>query len=165
MLQGPPDCLSCKMITACCNYKCQVGPPQTAGKNFIVENLYLLFHDIPTVQINQHGSLRLRDWIPYASNKKYWCQLVDQRMHPVTPLPDQPTDWGSLPSWHACRAANGPPPTKDTPNSNNRTKADRDKEQPRTPPRPQMPQHSSTLETSYKPKRWLNNPTFCSMVS
>jgi hypothetical protein len=33
------------------------------------------------------------------------------------------------------------------------------------PPYPQMLQHSSTAETPYKPKQWLNNPTFCSMVS
>ena len=74
MIRGPPDCLSRNMITACCDHKCRVGRPQTTGKNFMVENLRLLFQDIPTVQIDRHGSLR--SWIHEASNEKYWCQLV-----------------------------------------------------------------------------------------
>jgi hypothetical protein len=45
------------------------------GNNFMVKNLHLLFHNIPTFQINRHGSLH--SWIHEASNKKYWCQLVD----------------------------------------------------------------------------------------
>jgi hypothetical protein len=38
MIRGPPD-----MSTACCDHKCLVGRPQTTGKNFMVENLRLLF--------------------------------------------------------------------------------------------------------------------------
>jgi hypothetical protein len=47
MIRGLPDCPSHNMITACCNHKRQVGRPQTTGKNFMVENLRLLFHDHP----------------------------------------------------------------------------------------------------------------------
>ena len=74
MIRGPPDCPSRNMITACCDHKRRVGRPQTTRKNFLVENLRLLFQDIPTIQINQHGSLC--SWIHEASNEKYWCQLT-----------------------------------------------------------------------------------------
>ncbi len=57
MIRDPPDHPSCNMITACCNRKHLVGKPQTTGMNFMVENLRLLFHNIPAVQIVQHGSL------------------------------------------------------------------------------------------------------------
>ncbi len=97
MIRGPPDRPSHNMITACCDHKRQVGRPQMTGKNFMVENLRLLFYDVHTVQIDRYGSLRT--WIHKALNEKYWCQLVDQLLHPSTPLPDQPVDWGPLPSW------------------------------------------------------------------
>jgi hypothetical protein len=74
MIRGPPE--SRNMITACCDHKRQVGRQQTTGKNFMVENLRLLFQDIPTVQIDRHGSLR--SWIHEASNENYWNQLVYQ---------------------------------------------------------------------------------------
>jgi hypothetical protein len=108
MIRGPPDCQSRNMITACCDHEHLVGRPQAMGKNFIVENLHLLFQDIPTIQIDQHGSLR--SWIYEVSNEKYWCQHVDRLLHPATPIPEQPADWGPLPSWQACCATNGPPP-------------------------------------------------------
>ncbi len=56
-----PDHPSHNMITTCCNHKCQVGQPQTTGKNFMVKNLCLLFRDISNFQIDRHGSLR--NWI------------------------------------------------------------------------------------------------------
>jgi hypothetical protein len=86
MIRGPPDRPSRNMITACCDHKRRVGRPQTTGKNFMVENLRLLFQDVPTVQIDRYGSLR--NWIHEASNEKYWCQLVEHLLHPSTPLPD-----------------------------------------------------------------------------
>jgi hypothetical protein len=52
MIRGPPDRPSRNMITSCCDHKRRVGRPQTMGKNFMVENLCLLFQDIPTVQID-----------------------------------------------------------------------------------------------------------------
>ncbi len=39
------------------------------GKNFMVENLRLLFKDVNTVNIDQFGSLR--DWIHKANDKGY----------------------------------------------------------------------------------------------
>ncbi len=86
MIRGPPDCPSRNMITACCNHKRHVGRPQTNRKNFMVENLCLLFTDVPTVTIDRHGSLQ--SWINEALNKQYWTQLVYQLMHPTTPLPE-----------------------------------------------------------------------------
>ena len=41
---------------------------------------------------------------------------------------------------------------------------DNKEEQPMPPPRPQALQKSYATETHYKPKRWLNDPAFCSMV-
>jgi hypothetical protein len=86
MIRGPPDLPSRNMITACCNHKRCVGQPQTTGKNFMVENLCLLFTDVPTVTINRHSSLQ--SWIHEASNEQYWTQLVYRLMHPTTPLPE-----------------------------------------------------------------------------
>jgi hypothetical protein len=43
MIRIPPDCPSRNMITACCDHKRQVGRPQMTGKNFMIENLRLLF--------------------------------------------------------------------------------------------------------------------------
>ena len=42
----------------------------------MVENLRLLFQDVPTVQIDRYGSLR--SWIHEAMHEKYWCQLVER---------------------------------------------------------------------------------------
>ena len=69
MIQGPPDRPSRNMITACCDHKRRVGRPQTTGKNFIVENLRLLFQDVNTVNIDRFGSLR--DWINEANDEGY----------------------------------------------------------------------------------------------
>ncbi len=134
MIRGLPNRPSRNMITACCDHKHQVGRLQTTGKNFMVKNLRFLFHNVHTVQIDQYGSLRT--WIHKALNEKYWCQLVDRLLHPSTPLPDQPADWGPLPSWQARRAAADHPPTEDIPDSNNETSTDKDEEQPRAMPQP-----------------------------
>jgi hypothetical protein len=134
MIRGPPDRPSCNMITACCDHKRHVGRPQTTGKNFMVKNLHLLFQDVHTVQIDRYGSLHT--WIHEASNEKYWCQLVDQLLHPSTPLPDQPAEWGPLPSWQAQRAAADQPPTANIPNSDNETSMDEEDKQPRAPRNP-----------------------------
>jgi hypothetical protein len=107
------------------------------GKSFMVENLRLLFQDVHTVQIDRYGSLHT--WIHEALNEKYWCQLVDQLLHPSTPLPDRPAKWGPLPSWQAQRTAADQPPTDDIPDSDNKTSTDKDNEQPRAPPQPPLP--------------------------
>ena len=155
MIRGPPDCLSRNMITACCDHKCRVGRPQTTGKNFMVENLRLLFQDIPTVQIDRYGSLR--SWIHEASNKSYWNQLVDRLLHPNTPTPERPADWGPLPSWQARRATNGSTPNGDTSESDDEATEDDEEEQPRTPLRSQAQQQSNATGTHYEPKG-------CSMI-
>jgi hypothetical protein len=177
MIRGPPDRPSRNMITACCDHKRRVGRPQTTGKNFMVENLRLLFREISTVQIDRYGSLR--NWIHEASNEKYWCQLVERLLHPSTPLPDRPDDWGPLPSWQARRAAAGHQQTNDHPHdSDEDTFEDGTGDDQHTPPqsppprprRPPPPPHhppptgNTTDDDVYDPKRWLNDPSFCSMV-
>jgi hypothetical protein len=85
-------------------------------------------------------------------------------LHPNTPTLEQPADWGPLPSWQARRATNGSTPNGDNSESDNETTEDDEEEQPRTPLRPQAQQQSNTTGTQYEPKRWLNDPTLCSMV-
>ncbi len=106
MIRCPPDHPSCNMIMACCDHKRQLGRPQTTGMNFMVKHIHLFLQEIPTVQIDQHGFLR--SWIHEASNEKYWCQLVDQLLHPARPVLERPVDRGPLPSWQACCATDGP---------------------------------------------------------
>ena len=137
MIRGPPDRPSRNMITACCDHKRRVGRPQTTGKNFMVENLRLFFQDVPTVTIDRYGSLR--NWIHEASNEKYWCQLVDRLLHPTTPLPDRPDDWGPLPSWQARRAATGHQQSNDSPNNNDDTPNDETEDDPHLPPQSPPP--------------------------
>jgi len=176
MIRGLPDRPSRNVITTCCDHKRRVGRPKTTGKNFMVENLRLLFQDTPTIQIDRHGSPR--SWIHKASNKKYWCQLVNRLLHPTTPLPDRPDDWGPLPSWQARRTAAGRRPTNDPHDSNDETFEDDTEDDKHVPPQsppphprrpPPPPRHPPSAENATDkiacdPKRWLNNPAFCSMV-
>jgi len=175
MIRGPPDRPSRNMITACCNHKRRVGRPQTTGKNFMVENLRLLFTDVPTVTIDRYGSIR--SWINEASDEKYWTQLVYRLMHPSTPLPDRPDKWGPIPSWRARRAASQ---ARDRTSSSNNTDDnetdDHSHESQHPPPPPPSPRPSSqpqqphmrptTPDPSppYDPRRWLHDPDFSSMV-
>ena len=140
----------------------------------MVENFRLLFQDVPTIQIDQYGSLR--SWIHEASNEIYWCQLVNRLLYPSTPLPDRPNDWGPLPSWQAHCTAAGRSPTNDSNDSDDEPFEDTEEDEPRAPPRslpppprrpsplPSRPPPAETEETTYDPKRWLNDPKFCSMV-
>jgi len=191
MIRGPPDRPSRNMITACCDHKRRVGRPQTTGKNFMVENLRLLFQDVNTVYIDRFGSLR--DWINEANDEYYWEQLVKRLLHPDTPLPERPETWGPLPSWHARRAAGGRhPPDRDADdddddeeddsnndNDNSRhhsREGHRDESRrnerhqpppsPRSPPmHEQQPQPTNPPNpTEYNPKRWLNDENFCIQV-
>ena len=73
-------------------------------------------------KIDRHGFLR--SWIHEASNENYWNQLVDRLLHPDTPIPERPADWGPLPSWQARRATNRPTPNGDTSESDDKTTKD-----------------------------------------
>ena len=190
MIRGPPDRPSRNMITACCDHKRRVGRPQTTGKNFMVENLRLLFQDVNTVYIDRFGSLQ--DWINEANDEGYWKQLVKRLLHSDTPLPERPETWGPLPSWHARRADGGRrPPDRDADdddddeedNSNDgnddsryhregHRNESRRREQHQPPPSPRSPpmheqQPQSTNPPNpaeYNPKRWLNDENFCIQV-
>ncbi len=111
----------------------------------------------PTVQIDRYGSLR--SWIHEASNKRYWNQLVDRLLHPNTPTPERPADWGPLPSWQARRATNGPTPNEDTSESDDETTDDDEEEQPRTPTTCRM-YFSSSLVAGGEESRSLAYCTF-----
>ena len=190
MIRGPPDRPSRNMITACCDHKRRVGRPQTTGKNFIVENLRLLFQDVNTVNIDRFGSLR--DWINEANDEGYWKQLVKRLLHPDTPIPERPETWGPLPSWHAQRAAGGERPShrdadddddNDEDNSSDgnddsrhHREGRRDDSQRREwhqpPPSPrhsppmheQRPQSNPPNSAEYNPKQWLDDKDFCIQV-
>jgi len=144
MICGPPDRPSRNMITACCDHKRRMGCPQMTGKQFMVENLCLLFQDVPTIQIDRYGSLR--SWIHEASNEICWCQLVNCLFYPSTPLPDRPNDWGPLPSWQAHRTAAGRLPTNDSNDSDDEPLENTKEDKPRDPPRsPPISQHDHCM--------------------
>jgi len=146
MIRGPPVQPSCNMITACCDHKRRVGRPQTTGKNFMVENLRLLFQDVTTVNMDRCGSLR--DWIHEASNEEYWNQLVARLLNPCTPIPERPEAWGPLPSWRPRRDTSNRHPADyesdddddedvNDDNHNNRNDSDNESsERQQTPPSP-----------------------------
>jgi hypothetical protein len=158
-------------------------------KNFMVENLRLLFQDVNTVYIDRFGSLR--DLINEANDEGYWKQLVKRLLHPDTPIPERPETWGPLPSWHARRAAGGRrPPDYDADDDDDDEEDDsndgnddrrhhreghrdesrrRERHQPPPSPRPppmheQQPQSNPPNPTEYNPKRWLNDENFCIQV-
>ena len=81
------------------------------------------------------------------SNENYWNQLVDRLLHPNTPTPEQPADWGPLPFWQARCATSGSTPNGDNSESDDKTTEDDEEEQPRTPLRPQAQQQSNATGT------------------
>ena len=125
------------------------------------------------------GVRNIYNWIHEASNEKYWCQLVERLLHPNTPLPDRPNDWGPLPSWQSRRAAAGQQQTNNPPDRDNGTSdndTDDDLHIPSSPPPSPRPHHpfppthhppsdeTTPDDTAYDPKRWLNDAAFSSMV-
>ena len=58
----------------------------------MVQNLQLLFKNMPTTTIDRYGSLK--DWINEASDEKYWTALVQCLLHSDAPLPERPPTWG-----------------------------------------------------------------------
>ena len=73
--------------------------------------------------IDHYGSLK--HWIHEASNKKYWSQLIKRLTHPETPLPEQPEEWGPLPSWQVWHANTINEDESNNTTCRNRNKADR----------------------------------------
>ena len=50
----------------------------------------------------QRSMRTLKHWTHEASNEKYWNQLIKRLTHhPETTLPEQPEEWGPIPSWQA----------------------------------------------------------------
>jgi hypothetical protein len=120
----------------------------------MVENLRILFQDVPTIHIDRYRSLH--DWIHKASDMKYWNQLVDCLLHPNTPPPEHPAGWGSIPSWSARQAANNNryPANHNRDNSNNednynnRNNSLNGHRHPHPPPR-QAPPHVSCQQAAH----------------
>ena len=61
--------LARRMLTACCQHKCKCGRPYLHNKDVIVQNLRLLFAQIPEVVIDDYGSVK--DWFKEASHESY----------------------------------------------------------------------------------------------
>jgi hypothetical protein len=91
VVRGPHDAPACRMLTACCQHKCKRGRPYLHNKDVIVQNLRLLFAQIPKVVINDYGSVK--DWFKEASHESYWTALVRCLLDKQAPLPTQPTEW------------------------------------------------------------------------
>ena len=150
------------MITACCKHQRRVGRPQTHTKNTMVQNLQLLFKNVPNTTIDRYGSLK--DWINEASDEKYWTALVQCLLHSDAPLPERPPTWGPTPR-HSTRVP--PPPT-------DRDHVHPDAGQPATPPRRRPPPRQSqqsqpaeqptTTPPVIDPKEWLNDPVLADKV-
>ncbi len=109
-IRGPHDWLSRCMITACCKLQRRVGRPQTHTKNTMVQNLQLLFKNVPTTTIDRYDGSK--DWINEASDEKYWTALVQCLLHSDAPLPERPPTWGPTPGRSTCvPPPPAPPPT------------------------------------------------------
>ncbi len=85
VVRGPHDSPACRMLTACCQHKCKRGRPYLHNKDIIVQNLQLLFAQIPKVIINDHGSVK--DWFKGASYEAYWTALIRCLLDKQAPLP------------------------------------------------------------------------------
>ncbi len=69
VVQGPHDSPACWMLTACCQHKGKHRYPYLHNKDVIVQNLCLLFAQIPKVVIDDYGSVK--DWFKGASHQSY----------------------------------------------------------------------------------------------
>jgi hypothetical protein len=126
----------------------------------MVQNLQLLFKNVPTTTINRYGSLK--DWINEASDEKYWTALVQCLLHSYAPLPEQPPTWGPTPR----RSTRVPLPPAPPPTDRDHDHSDA--RQPATPlrqrPPPwqsqqsQPPEQPTTTPPVFDPKEWLNDP-------
>jgi hypothetical protein len=90
-VQGPSDRPAQQMLTACCNHVRRVGRPFLHNKDYIVQNLRLLFANVPEVTINNYGSLK--SWIREASHEQYWDQLVACLIDRQATIPACPDEW------------------------------------------------------------------------
>ena len=126
----------------------------------MVQNLQLLFKNMPTTTIDRYGSLK--DWINEASDEKYWTALVQCLLHSDAPLPERPPTWGPTPR----RSTRVPLPPALPPTD--RDYGHPDVGQPATPPRRRPPPRQSqqsqpaeqptTTPPVFDPKEWLNDP-------
>jgi hypothetical protein len=85
LVQGPHDSPAHRMLTVCCQHKRKCGHPYLHNKDDIVQNLQLLFAQIPKVVINNYGSVK--DLFKEASHKSYWTALVRCLLDKQAPLP------------------------------------------------------------------------------
>jgi hypothetical protein len=91
VVQGPHDSPARWMLTACCQHKRKRKRPYLHNKDVIVQNLQLLFSQIPEVVIDDYGSMK--DWFKEVSHKSNWTALVRCLLDKQAPLPAQPTTW------------------------------------------------------------------------
>ncbi len=91
VVQGPHDSPARRMLTASCQHKRKCGCPYLHNKDIIVQNLQLLFSQIPEVVIDDYGSLK--DWHREASHESYWTALVRCLLDKQAPIPARSTEW------------------------------------------------------------------------
>jgi hypothetical protein len=112
VVQGPHDYPARRMLTACCQHNRKRGRPYLHNKDVIVQNLHLLFSQIPKVVINNYGSMK--DWFKEASHEYYWIALVRCLLDKQAPLPAQPTTWSPPHQCSPCGHPSSPSPPSDT---------------------------------------------------
>jgi len=91
IVRATPDRPAQQMLTACCDNICPMGRPFLHTKDYIIENLGLLFTNVPEVTIDNFGSLK--SWIQEALQEKYWTQLANSLTNRHASLPPHPNDW------------------------------------------------------------------------
>jgi len=90
-VQGPSDRPAQQMLTACCDHVRRVGRPFLHNKDYIVQNLRLLFANVPEVTIDDYSSLK--SWIREASHEQNWDQLVACLVDRQVTIPACPDKW------------------------------------------------------------------------
>ncbi len=73
VVRGPHDSPAHQMLTACCQHKRKCRHPYLHNKDVIVQNLQLLFAQIPKVVMDDYGSVK--DWFKKVS-QAYWTALM-----------------------------------------------------------------------------------------
>ncbi len=86
-VHGPSDRPAQQMLTASCDTVCQFGCPFLHTKDYIVENLSLLFANVPEVTID-------KIWLPQALDKGIITQAV---LESIGRVPYQQTCYHSCP--------------------------------------------------------------------
>ena len=101
-----------------------------------MQNLRLLFAQIPEVVIDDYGSVK--DWFKEASHESYWTALVRHLLDIQAPLPARPTEW-PLPRRRSPRGHQSSSVPQDDTNSAESTEDNSSNDNTEPPPIPSPP--------------------------